>query len=137
MASFTLVSDQHQTQSVLKSLFEFLSDFKNFESILPLDKIENFTVLEDGCSFSIKGITPMTIKIKEKQAFDFILFSSQGLAKFNFDLKALFIGEASGNGNCKVELYGDLNPFIKTMAEKPLLALINTMSLKLSELKLN
>jgi len=137
VAKFTLVSDPHPTLSPIQSLFEFLIDFKNFASILPPDKIENFNVFEDGCSFSIKGITHLTVKIKEKQANDFILFSSEGLAKFNFDLKAIFNGEATQTGDCLIEMYGDLNPFIKTMVEKPLLSLINTMSLKLSQLKLN
>ena len=137
MAEFTLTSDQHTTQSTLQSLYIFLTDFKNFESILPLDKIENFKVLEDGCSFSIKGITPMTIKIKDKKEYEFILFSSEGLAKFNFNLKAIFKGQALQNGDCLIELSGDLNPFIKSMAEKPLLALVNTMSLKLSQLTLS
>jgi hypothetical protein len=134
VAAFTLTSKQYPTQTNLKSLFEFLSDFKNFESILPLDKIEQFKVLENGCSFSIKGITSMTVTLAEKKPFEFILFSSQGLGKFNFNLKAVFIGDAQQAGECRVELYGDMNPFIKTMAEKPLGALINTMSLKLSQL---
>ncbi|HOZ87156.1 MAG TPA: hypothetical protein PL029_05310 [Bacteroidia bacterium] len=134
MAAFTLTSEQYPTQTNLKNLFEFLSDFKNFEAILPLDKIEQFKVIENGCSFSIKGITPMTVTLAEKKPFEFILFSSQGLGKFNFNLKAVFTGDASQTGACRVELYGDMNPFIKSMAEKPLGALINTMSLKLSQL---
>ncbi len=47
-----------------------------------------------------------------------------------------FIGDASQKGQCKIELTGDLNPFIKAMAEKSLAALTNTMSLKLAQLNL-
>ena len=78
----------------------------------------------------------MTIKLVEKKPFEFILFSSEGLAKFNFSLKVHFTGEADAPGECKVDLMGDLNPFIKAMAEKPLAGLVNTMSLKLSQLTL-
>lgn len=136
MAAFTLTSEQHSTLSNLKSLFVFLSDFKNFESILPADKVEQFKVTETGCSFFIKGITPMTVTLDDKKEYEYILFSSQGLGKFNFTLKAFFIGEPQQPGQCKIELSGDMNPFIKSMAEKPLGALINSMSLKLSELKI-
>lgn len=101
---------------------------------MPADKIADFKVLEDGCSFSIKGITPMTIKIIDKKEYEYILFSSEGLAKFNFQLKAFFIGSALENGQAKIELSGDMNPFIKSMAEKPLQTLVNTMSEKLSQL---
>lgn len=136
MAAFTIVSETNKTQSSVRSLFDFLSDFKNFASILPEDKVENFQFVGDQCSFNIKGITPMTIKLVEKKPFEFILFSSEGLAKFNFSLKVHFTGEVDLPGECKVDLMGDLNPFIKAMAEKPLAGLVNTMSLKLSQLSL-
>ena len=136
MAEFTIVSDTNDTKSEIKSLFDFLSDFKNFGSILPEDKVENFQYTESECSFNIKGITPMTVKLVEKIPYQFILFSSQGLAKFNFSLKAVFNGNANETGQCHIEMTGDLNPFIKKMAEKPLGNLVNTMSLKLSQLQL-
>lgn len=136
MAKFTIVSDTHKTVSSLKSLYTFLSDFKNFAAILPEDKVENFKYSDDECSFNIKGITPMTIKVEERVPNEFILFSSDGLAKFNFSLKVFFLGSPEDAGECKVDLLGDLNPFIKAMAEKPLGSLVNTMSLKLSQLTL-
>lgn len=134
MSKFTIVSDTNKTASTLKSLYDFLSDFKNFSTILPEDKVDNFKYSENECSFNIKGITPMTIKVAEKVPYEFILFSSDGLAKFNFSLKVQFIGDANSPGECKIDLLGDLNPFIKAMAEKPLGNLVNVMSLKLSQL---
>ena len=137
MAVFTLNSETHSTKSLLKNLYEFLIDFKNFNAILPHDKVSDFMFSENECSFNIKGITPMTIKIIEKTENQFILFSSDGLAKFNFKLHVFFIGNAIQIGQSKIDLIGDLNPFIKSMAEKSLQNLINTMSLKLSELEIN
>ncbi len=136
MSAFSIHSEINSTQSNLISLFLFISDFKNFNSILPEDRIEDFKYSELECTFNIKGITSMKIKIIEKHAHDYILFASEGLANFNFNLKVFFIGEANQNGECKIELYGDLNPFIKSMAEKSLIQLVNTMSLRLSQLKL-
>ena len=137
MSVFTITSNTNSTQSSLKAAFEFLSDFKNFKSILPEDKVENFEYVDTECSFNIKGITSMKIKKIDAVAYDFILFSSEGLAKFNFSLKVFFIGDAYQKGQCKVELTGDLNPFIKAMAEKSLIALTNTMSFKLAQLQLD
>ena len=134
MAEFSITSTTNKTTSSLKDLYNFLNDFKNFASILPEDKVEDFKYSENECSFSIKGITPMTIKVVERKPFESILFSSEGLAKFNFSLKVQFIGEADTTGECKIDLFGDLNPFIKAMAEKPLGNLVNSMSLKLSQL---
>ena len=136
MAVFTIKSEEHITRSNLKDLFYFLADFKNFAAILPQDKVQNFVYSENECSFHIKGITPMTVRLKEKIPYSTILFTSDGLGKFNFKLKAEFIGASDEVGSCRVELEGELNPIIKNMVEKPLSALVNTMSQRLSELNL-
>ncbi|MCW3076979.1 MAG: hypothetical protein JWO32_1588 [Bacteroidetes bacterium] len=136
MSAFTIKSEITQTHSPLDKLFDFISDFKNLDTILPHDKIEDFKYNGDECSFNIKGIAAMKIKMAEKRPHEFILFSSNGLSKFNFDLKVFFIGNASDKGECRIELVGDLNPFIKVMAEKPLTKLVNTMAHKLAELEL-
>jgi len=136
LAEFSVESETRQTVSSIRDLFGFLSDFKNFPSILPADKVEDFKYSGDECSFNIKGITAMTVKMKEKKPYEHIYFGSEGLAKFNFELRVFFTGnDPDSKGNCKVELIADLNPFIKVMAEKPLLQLVNTMSQRLSELK--
>ena len=134
VAEFTIKSNTHATKSTLKSVFNYLVDFKNFNKILPEDKVENFEFDSEGCSFTIKGITALKIKIIEKVPFQKIVYRSEGLAKFDFVLTANLIGETDSIGNCSIDLSGDMNPFIKTMAEKPLTQLVNTMALKLSEL---
>ncbi len=136
MAEFTITSETRSTKSTLKSIFNYLIDFKNFSKILPEDKVENFEYDETGCSFSIKGVTPLKIRIIEKAPFQKIVYRSEGLAKFDFVLTASLAGDPDSIGTCTVDLKGDLNPFIKTLAEKPLSQLVNTMSAKLSELEI-
>lgn len=137
MAFFSIPSSELKATSTNKLLFEFLTDFKNFKSILPEDKAENFSCDEHSCSFDIKGITPMKVVLAGKHPYSKILFNSEGLGKFNFNLEVNFSGSENEVGQCKIELSGDLNPFIKTMAEKPLTALVNSMNQKLAALKLN
>lgn len=136
MAVFTLNSEAHSTKSRLIDLFLFLSDFKNFEAILPEDKVEGFSYNNDRCNFTIKGVTAMGIVLKEKIPHSKLVFNSEGLARFNFELTVWFNGASEQQGQCRVDLLADMNPFIKVMAEKPLLQLINTMSTKLSQLEL-
>ncbi len=136
MASFTISSEIHPTQSPLQDLFNYLGDFKNFKDILPEDKVEGFEYSGEKAAFTIKGITRLEIRIIKKEPFSSITFQTEGLARFNFILEAKFIGEASQKGQCAVEMRGDMNPFILSMAEKPLAQLVNTMSFKLSKLTL-
>jgi hypothetical protein len=137
LAEFTIISGTQNTKSTIKELYDFLSDFKNFASILPEDKVENFQHSGDSCSFTIRGITALTIKLISKTPYSSIKFQSEGLAKFNFILEAKFSGEESKPGQCSIELFADMNPFIKVMAEKPLKGLVETMALKLSQLEVS
>lgn len=108
-----------------------MGDFNNFKHLLPEDKIENFQCTSDQCSFGIKGLMPLTIKIKEKQAHSRITFETSGLAKFVFTLHIHF----PDTNTTHIQMEGDMNPFIKVMAEKPLTDLINTMASKLAVLE--
>jgi hypothetical protein len=134
---FTIASETRRTSSILKDLYNFLADFKNFKAILPEDKVENFSHTPAECSFQIKGITPMKITVIDKKPYEYLLFESDGLAKFNFKLKASFMGEAEQPGECRVDLEGDLNPFIRSMVEKSLVALVNTMCTRLSAMEIS
>ena len=109
-----------------------MGDFHNFKHLLPEDKIDNFECTSEQCSFSIKGLTALTIKIKDKQPKSVITFETSGLAKFVFTLHIHLLQNQTTN----VQLEGDMNPFIKVMAEKPLTELINTMASKLSNLSI-
>lgn len=107
-----------------------MGDFHNFKHLLPDDKIENFECTSEQCSFGIKGLVPLTIKIKDKTPKSKITFETSGLAKFVFTLHIHLLPEQQTN----VQLEGDMNPFIKVMAEKPLSDLVNTMASKLAAL---
>jgi len=134
VAAFRISGDSNPCVSKNRELYNFLSDFNNFKSILPEDKVEDFVAEGDACSFTIKGITAMRIRIADQTPFSMIYFSSEGLSKFNFKLRVNFNGEADQLGECTVAMEGDLNPFILKMAEKSLQAFVNSMSLKLSQL---
>ena len=128
MAHFSILSETHSLQSSTDSVFDFMGDFNNFKHLLPDDKINNFECTSEQCSFGIKGLMPLTIKIKERLPASRITFETTGVAKFVFILHIHLLENQKTN----VELEGDMNPFIKAMAEKPLRELVNTMATKLS-----
>ena len=128
MAHFSILSETHSVQSTTDSLFDFMGDFNNFKHLLPEDKITNFECTSEQCSFGIKGLMPLTIKIKERLPSSRITFETTGVAKFVFTLHIHLLENQKTN----IELEGDMNPFIKAMAEKPLRELVNTMATKLA-----
>ena len=130
MAHFSILSETHSAKSSTDTLFDFMGDFNNFKHLLPENKIQDFECSSEQCSFGIKGLMPLTIKIKERLPKSRITFETTGIAKFVFTLHIHLLENQQTN----VELEGDMNPFIKAMAEKPLRELVNTMSSKLADL---
>ena len=128
MAHFSILSETHSLQSSADNVFDFMGDFNNFKHLLPEDKITNFECTSEQCSFGIKGLMPLTIKIKERLPKSQITFETTGVAKFVFTLHIHLLENQKTN----IELEGDMNPFIKAMAEKPLRELVNTMAAKLA-----
>lgn len=133
LSYFSILSQTHTTQSDTDCLFDFMGDFNQFKHLLPEDKIENFTCTSEQCSFGIKGLMPLTIKIKERIPKSRITFETLGLAKFVFTLHIHLLPNQQTN----IQLEGDMNPFIKAMAEKPLKELVNTMAIKLAGLNID
>jgi hypothetical protein len=137
VAAFNIQSAEQGTESSLKRIFEFLTDFNNFKSILPEDKIENFQCAADSCSFNIRGITPLSVKLKSTVPHSNIQYDLTSMGKFNFILEVNLIGTSEAPGKATIAIHGDMNPFLKTLAEKPLEQLVNSMAKKLGELKLS
>ena len=136
MAELHINSDKVQTVSTPEALYTFLTDFKNFASILPEDKVENFEATDAQCSFDIRGITKLSIFIKEREENKRIVYESKGLMKFDFTLDVQFFkGEHAQEAT--LSMLAHLNPFIKAMAEKPLRQLVDSMANKLAGLEVH
>jgi hypothetical protein len=112
--------------------FSFLSDFNNFESLMP-EQVVDWESTPDECSFKIQGMATLGMKIIEKNPNSLIKITSHGKVPFTFFLTCMIADE--GN-NSKVQLAFDaeLNPMMKMMAVKPLTNFLNLLAGKLSQI---
>ena len=119
----------HKSQ---KEFFDFLTNLKNFEQLMP-ENTDKFEVDGDSFIFSLKGMPEIRLVIKEKQEFDKIILGAAS-SKLSFSLLAL-IKEVSEN-SCEVQLLfeGDFNPMMAMMIKSPLQKFIDTLSEKAKNL---
>ncbi len=113
-----------------EKIYQFLSNFNNFGKLMP-EQIINWQSTETNCSFTIKGMTDLSMQIKERIPNHTILISSFGKVPFDFELKCFF--EDIGNQQTKSQLIflADLNPMLSMMASKPLQNFVNMLNTKL------
>lgn len=114
-----------------EDLYNFLTDFKNFEQIMP-ENTETFELRENGFVFGLKGMPKIKLKLDEKVPFSKIVLGSAA-EQFPFTLAANI---SEGSMHCKVNFKfdGKFNPMISMMVKKPLQKFIDTLSANLEKL---
>ncbi|GAL68191.1 SRPBCC family protein [Jejuia pallidilutea] len=106
--------------------FNFISDIKNFKTLMP-ENISKFEVLDDNkFLFALKGMPEIVLKKKEEIPPNKIIFGAAG-GKIDFALTAVILeGETSGS-NVKLEFNGDFNPMMAMMIKGPISKFIETL----------
>ncbi|GGD26359.1 SRPBCC family protein [Hyunsoonleella pacifica] len=106
--------------------FNFISDIKNFEALMP-ENISKFEVLgEDKFLFALKGMPEIILKKKEETPPNKIVFGAAG-GKIDFALSAMISEGENGNSNVKLEFSGDFNPMMAMMVKGPISKFIETL----------
>ena len=112
-------------------VYEYLADFTHF-SMVANDKIENFKATQDRCSFTIKGMTDMGLKIISRLPNESITISNDTDVPSSMPLNFLIIFEFERvepyvtKVIVKMEL--DTNPMIAMMVKKPLEKFVNSLA---------
>ncbi len=114
-----------------KEVFEFLSDFRNFEELMP-DKVDSWEASRDKCSFRVQGLASLSMHMITRNPYRNIHIVSEGNNPLDYSLSC-FLFERGENA-CQVQLVfeADLNPFIRSVASKPLQHLTDLLAEKLS-----
>jgi hypothetical protein len=134
MSLTKIESDKVEINNSAEAIFNYLSDFNNFEKLMP-PQVTNWTSTSEECSFTINGMATIGMKIIEKNPFSKITISSNGKVPFEFKL---FVSlEEKDQANCVGQLLfeSDMNPMIKMMVEKPLGNFFNMLAYKMKDIK--
>ena len=116
--------------SVSKSpedVFNFLTDIKNFESLMP-ENISKFEVLsEDKVLFALKGMPEIVLKKKEVIPPNKIVLGAAG-GKIDFALIANITEIDATSSEVKLDFTGDFNPMMAMMIKSPISKFIETLA---------
>jgi hypothetical protein len=134
MSKTNLASDKVEINNSAQNIFNYLSDFRNFEKLMP-PQVTNWQATEEECSFTINGMATIGMKIIEKNPFSKIVITSNG--KVPFDFKLFVHIEETGADKCigQLTFESEMNPMLKMMVEKPLGNFFNMLAQKMKDIK--
>jgi carbon monoxide dehydrogenase subunit G len=111
-------------------VFSFLNDLRNLEKLMP-EQIIDYKAEAQKCSFTIKGMTSLSLKVDQAIEPKLIRLVPDGKSPFEFELMA-HLRESEGTTQAKIQLQAELNPMLAMMAKRPLQNLVEIMADKLS-----
>jgi carbon monoxide dehydrogenase subunit G len=103
-----------------ETVYNFITDIRNFKQFIPPGNIQNWQATDDNCSFQVPPIGSATIKITEKSPFSSVIFSGDALQKNDFTLNVHITENEKNLADVRLSLSADLNPFLKMMASDPI-----------------
>jgi hypothetical protein len=128
MTEFT--SEIKQLPHSEKTVFEVLSDLNNLEKIkdsIPDDKVQDFSLDSDSCSFSVSPVGKIRFSVIEREPNKTIkFFADQAPAEVYLWIQLNEVEPL--DTSLQLTVKADLNPFIKAMVAKPLQEGINKIA---------
>lgn len=107
--------------------FNFLSDVKNFETLMP-ENISKFEVLDnDKFLFALKGMPEIILKKKEATPNSKIILGAAG-GKLDFSLTANITEIVANKTEVKLTFEGEFNAMMGMMIKGPISKFIETLA---------
>lgn len=109
-----------------EDVFNFLSEIKNFEFLMP-ENISKFEVLsDDKFLFALKGMPEIILKKKEVIPPNKIVLGAAG-GKIDFSLVGNITKKEDNTSEVQLEFSGDFNPMMAMMIKGPISKFIETL----------
>lgn len=119
-----------------EKLYAFVTDFNNFGSLIPEDKIKNWQSDVDSCSFTIDGIGSAGLKIIEKEPNNLVKITSEGSSPVNFLMWIQLKKVGENDTRIKITIDPQINMMMMTMVKKPLKEFVDMLAERMSALNL-
>ncbi|AXO80172.1 SRPBCC family protein [Olleya aquimaris] len=128
----TLESPKAILDKSAEDTFNFLSDVKNFKSLMP-ENISKFEVLgEDKFLFALKGMPEIVLKKKEMTPNSKIVLGAAG-GKIDFALIGNIKEIEANKTEVQLTFEGEFNAMMAMMIKKPISKFIETLAANMPE----
>lgn len=115
-----------------KELYDFLSDLKNFEKLMP-ESIQKFEVEGNSFLFGLKGMPEIRLVLKEKAPFSNITLGAAS-SKLDFQLVADITSIDANSCEAQLDFNGEFNAMMAMMVKKPLTTFMETLTENMEKL---
>ncbi len=110
-----------------KEIFEFLTDLKNFEKLMP-ENIDKFKLInENRFLFALKGMPEIVLERKEQKPNSKLVLGAAS-DKLPFTLTADIVAIGDGETEIRLSFDGEFNAMMAMMIKSPITNFMQTLS---------
>ncbi|TAI46747.1 SRPBCC family protein [Flagellimonas allohymeniacidonis] len=110
-----------------KQLFEFLTDIKNFEELMP-ENIDKFEVLDEKTfKFALKGMPEIVLRLKDQYPHEKVVLGAAS-DKLPFTLTANITPLGDAESEVGLSFEGEFNAMMAMMIKGPITNFMETLS---------
>lgn len=110
-----------------KQVFEFLTDIKNFKTLMP-DNIDKFEVLDDTTfRFALKGMPEIVLRLKEQMPNNKVVLGAAS-DKLPFTLTGDITALGDNESEVTLSFEGEFNAMMAMMIKSPITNFMDTLS---------
>jgi hypothetical protein len=115
-------------------IYNFLSDFNNFEKLMP-PQVTEWESTADSCSFNLNNMAKVGMKIISRTPSNLIQIESDGgKLPFAFTLDAHVVKVSDNSCTGQLIFEADIPIFLRPMVEKPLGHFFNLLAKKMADI---
>ncbi|WP_089666631.1 orotate phosphoribosyltransferase [Gramella sp. MAR_2010_147] len=116
-----------------QEMFQFLTNVKNYEQIMPESKEKFEVISDDTFHFQLKGMPEIRLKIIETQEPNLVVLGSTA-EKFPFRLKTHIADAGVEKSEVNMDFEGEFNAMMSMMIKSPLKKFINALTENIGKL---
>ncbi len=100
--------------------FNFTTDLRHFEGLIPNGTINNWKAEKESCSFTVSMLGTVSVRLTGKEMYKRVVYQGDALKKNDFELILNITGDGDQPAEVNVTLNAELNPMMKMIAAKPI-----------------
>lgn len=123
-------SQSHLVSKPIAEVSKYVAIPSNLIELLPADRVENWKTEGDRCSFKIKGLAHISLKLKSSTP-DEVIYGSDAEKPFPFEMVIMFRA-VENNTQVNAEFRAEVNSFFATMLNGPMSKFLDHLGRALS-----
>lgn len=110
-----------------ESIFNFITDLRNFTRFIPEGRATINDLQRDACSFNVSMLGTVNISVAEKHEYNKVLYTGNILQLNNFTLTLEIERREDRRAEVNLSLVAEMNPVMKMVANEPVRQLLETL----------